>query len=86
MEKYDKEMEEMELKIYDIQSNTYKTTEQKELLQKEYDRRTRAIEDWLEYKRIKKERDDRLALENEAAVKIQVIFYLINRLGVENLV
>ncbi|VEN47912.1 unnamed protein product [Callosobruchus maculatus] len=71
MKRYDDELDSRENDLITIKANLEKITEDLEKTRNLYAERTAAIADWLEYKRIKKEKEDREALEIWAATKIQ---------------
>ncbi|XP_044255210.1 dynein regulatory complex protein 9-like [Tribolium madens] len=77
MDKYDQEYEEQEMRILKTKHNTQTVIEKKEKLQSLYEIREKEMEEWLEYKRIKKEQEEEEALREWAAIKIQAWWRLV---------
>ncbi|RZC40746.1 IQ domain-containing protein G-like, partial [Asbolus verrucosus] len=69
MEVYDREFEDREMDIYQLKHRTDMLLDKKENLQTKYDERAQEMKDWIEYKRRKKEQEERLALETWATHK-----------------
>lgn len=72
MEKYDKEYEEQEMRIVNMHHSIEAVIDKREKLQLLYEKREQEMADWIEYKRLKKEREKEEARRLRAATKIQV--------------
>ncbi|XP_023026215.2 dynein regulatory complex protein 9 [Leptinotarsa decemlineata] len=68
---YDEEIERRETEMMNLKSDLEKITDSHAILKETYETRKAEIEDWLEYKRLKKEKEDHIQMEQRAARKIQ---------------
>ncbi|KAJ8954758.1 hypothetical protein NQ314_007028 [Rhamnusium bicolor] len=72
MKHYDEEIERRESEMITLQNEYEKLIEDHNILKVKYEAHKAEMEDWLEYKRIRREKEEREALELWAAIKIQV--------------
>ncbi|KAJ3660554.1 hypothetical protein Zmor_004996 [Zophobas morio] len=72
MAAYDKDLEDRDNTIYQMRLQLEKVQEEKNRQQKLYEDRNKAMEEWIEYKRKKREKIARQFLKNRAATKIQI--------------
>ena len=75
MAAYDKDLEDRDNTIYQMRLQLEKVQEEKNRQQKLYEDRNKAMEEWIEYKRKKREKIARQFLKNRAATKIQVTMW-----------
>lgn len=74
MKQYDNDMDKKDIEMAELKANLEEQQDKFKALTKLYNEHKTFIEEWLEHKRIIKENEDREALENWAATKIQVNF------------
>lgn len=73
MKQLDDETERRESEMITLKVDLEKVTFDLAVVTDMYESRTAAIEDWLNYKKLKKEKEDQAQRELTAAIKIQVI-------------
>ncbi|XP_050304922.1 dynein regulatory complex protein 9-like [Anthonomus grandis grandis] len=71
MKKYDEEFEGKESDTINLRAALEKLTEERRILTEKYEKRKAEIDDWLEYKRIRDEKEAQRLKEIAAATKIQ---------------
>ncbi|KAL1494011.1 hypothetical protein ABEB36_009684 [Hypothenemus hampei] len=71
MKKYNEETEELEDSAINLKNELEKITEERKLIQHEYEKQQTEINDWLEYKRIKEAKELQRQKEIAASIKIQ---------------
>lgn len=79
MKHYDEETEMRETDMINLKANMEKLGEEHIALKQKYEAHKAEMEDWLAYKKRKKEKEELEALQNWAATKIQVrVMYIVN--------
>lgn len=72
MKQYDEEIELRDYDILQMRADLEKTADELQVIEDKYKTQVEEIKNWMEYKRIKKEKDDHDKLILWATIKIQV--------------